>query len=450
MITKNKKNDGLVIRAILASDKDNLCPISKKPKPSYKWIANEKEILFVIDKNLDLCRLYANLKELVKTFKKDFNVDLNSFLKDFNENYFEIILNVLIATSFYDEPPFTLKTSDLVKITVNYEVEEKYKNEWQEALVVQDSHRFCRSLQDMPSKDLTPITFVDHVKKLFGKMPNVKISILDKKQLQAKKLNLLLGVNLGSIVEPRLLVIEYKNNSKSKDLFAYVGKGITFDSGGMNIKTGAFMRNMKFDMSGAAITISTVYALAKNNIKTNVVALAALTENLVSPTAIRPDDVITSYSGKTVEIDNTDAEGRLVLADALSYAAKDLKATKLIDVATLTGAMIFSLGDTYSGVWATNDSDWEKFNKVASKAGEFVWRLPLHEDFMKPLLLSKVADMTNSSNDRRAGSSRAACFLKEFTMGVNYIHLDVAITADVDDMGQAVMVRTLYLFAKER
>lgn len=163
-------------------------------------------------------------------------------------------------------------------------------------------------------------------------------------------LNLLYGVNKGSERECRFLVVEYLNNKSSKEKFAYVGKGITYDSGD-ELKTGPHMRNMKYDMSGAAIVVSTVLALAKNKVKTNVVALAPLTENLIGPKAQRPDDIVVAYNKKTVEIDNTDAEGRLVLADAISYAALDVKATRIFDVATLTGLMSYILGKTYTGVF---------------------------------------------------------------------------------------------------
>lgn len=180
-------------------------------------------------------------------------------------------------------------------------------------------------------------------------LKNVKVTILDKKALVAKKMGMLLGVNKGSKHEAKLLVIEYTGAPSSKAKFAYVGKGICFDSGGMNLKTGGHMRTMKYDMSGAAIVCATVLAAACNKVKANLVAVAPLTENLLSNEAQRPDDIVTAYNGLTVEIDNTDAEGRLVLGDAIAYAAKDLKATRIFDVATLTGAMIYALGSTFTG-----------------------------------------------------------------------------------------------------
>lgn len=451
MITLNKPIDGIKLKAVDITDVLNYCEISLKPKSKYQAILKDKEILFIIDRNeFDPPRLYENLKNTVKTNKKNIDVDVDSFIILLGEqNSLNIILNVVIATSFYEKLPFSLKTIKPIDLIINYCLDNKYIRDFEEVDEIRKSHFFCRGLQDMPSNMLNPVVFANKIRALFKDINNVVVSILNAKEIKDEKMGLFLSVNAGSIIEPRLVVIEYKNNPSSNDLYGYIGKGITFDSGGMNIKTGANMRHMKFDMSGAAIVVSTIYALAKNNIKTNVVAIAALTENLINPNASRPDDVVVAHNGKTVEIDNTDAEGRLVLADALSYAASKFKITKLIDVATLTGAMIFSLGDIYSGVWATNDSDWETFSKIAFDSGEYVWRLPFHEAFKKPLE-SKIADITNSSSDRRAGSSRAACFLKEFTHDLNYIHLDVACTADVDNIGQAVMLRTLYFLAKEQ
>ncbi|MDE7075562.1 MAG: leucyl aminopeptidase [Malacoplasma sp.] len=429
-------------------------PLNSEKKKKYETLEKDNVIYFLVDKNdLDLPRIDDYIRRVTSGFKKDIEVDLKSFIEVFaltSESEIENLLTVLVvAFRFNQKIPFTMKQKVDPGYGLKYTVSEKYKDIIGKAIVISDAQYFCRNLQDRPSSQIYPESFVEEVKKLFKDVADkVRISVLDKQELKKEGMNLLLGVNAGSIREPRLLCIEYSNNPTSNEKYAYVGKGITFDSGGMNIKTMSFMRWMKFDMSGAASVMAAVYALAKNDIKTNVVAIGALTENLPGATAIRPDDIIVSHSGKTVEIDNTDAEGRLVLADALSYAVKKYGATKLVDIATLTGAMMVSLGDTYSGVWATDDKDWKVFKKTAYESGEYVWRLPLHEDYLKQLD-SKVADIANcNSNDRRAGSSSAACFLVEFTHGVNYIHLDVAMTTDVKNMGQGTLIKTLYNFAK--
>ena len=428
--------------------------LNTENKKVYETFDNDGVSYFLVDsKNKDYPRLDDYIKRATSSLKKaDVEVDVKSFIEVFglntNEEIEDLITVLVVAFRFNQKAPFSMKTQAEEGYTLKFVVDTKYGEIINRAINISDSQYFCRSLQDKPSNMIYPETFVEEVRMMFADvMDKVKITVLDKQELIKEKMNLLLGVNAGSIREPRLLCIEFLNNPNSNEKFGYIGKGITFDSGGMNIKTASFMRWMKFDMSGAAIVMSTLYSLVKNNVKTNVVAIAALTENLVSPTALRPDDIVVSHAGKTVEIDNTDAEGRLVLADALSYAVKKFNVTKLVDIATLTGAMIFALGDVYSGVWTTNENDWTSFNNVANKSGEYVWRLPLHENFRKALD-SRIADIVNSCDDRRAGSSRAACFLVEFTHGVDYIHLDVAITADAKNMGQGVMIKTLYNFAK--
>lgn len=437
---------------LIAVDKNDDRVLDKKLYETKKSQDN-KFIYFVVNKDkMDLPRIADYLKRFSETSKKNLNIDLNSFIGFTTTDHekFSILLSVITSTSFYEKPTFSLKTKKEPTYDINFILEEDHIQIYDEIKNIKDSQHFCRTLQDMPSNFLYPTEFTKRVKDLFSDVKDkVNIIEFDKKRIQDEKMNLLLAVNAGSIREPRFLYIEYKNNPNSDEYYGYVGKGITFDSGGMNIKTGTHMRRMKFDMSGAATVVSTLYALVKNNIKTNVVAIVCLTENLVSPVALRPDDVIISHSGKTVEIDNTDAEGRLVLADGLSYATSKLNVTKVIDIATLTGAMVYALGDTYTGVWSTCSSQWHDFERTARCAGEYVWRLPMHEDFLKTLE-SNIADIANSVSDPRAGSSRAACFLKEFTNNIPYIHLDVAMTTDVKNIGQATMLKTLYTYAKNQ
>lgn len=425
--------------------------LNTESKKVFETIEKDDFIYFLIPngmKEVDVPLYTSKIHNFFKGLKKSIKVDIDSFASFKNENLkrCSLIVNLICATKFFEKDPFTMKTKDIKEYSHELVYSEEHAECVRKALNIAESQIFCRRLQDTPSDIMNPLTFVENVKKEFEDVANkVSIKVMNKKELEDKGMNLILAVNKGSIIEPRFMTIEYRN-SNSNELYAYVGKGITYDSGGMSLKPSSAMRWMKYDMSGAAIVASTVLALAKNNVEANVVAVIPLTENMLSPTAVRPDDIIKSYSGLTVEIDNTDAEGRLILADALTYASKDLKATKIFDVATLTGAMVFSLGDTFSGCWATSDQDWKKVNQSANRGGEFVWRLPFHEDFLKPLS-SDLADFKNSSNDRNAGSSRAACFLKEFTLGTNYVHFDVAATADKNDRGQGVLIKTLYRLA---
>ena len=293
---------------------------------------------------------YQKFREYLKAQYDTNVIDVDSFIKVIGTKAAEQVISIIVsAVEFVEAIPYTKKTTKIEKPQFVLKVDNSYKTFVNEAIVLSKSMTLVRELQDTPSDVLYPETFVKRFESEFKNVNNVKLTVLNKKDLVAKKMGMLLGVNKGSLNEAKLLVIEYQGNPKSKAKFAYVGKGITYDSGGMNIKTLSHMRTMKYDMSGAAIVCATTLALAKNKVKANIVAVAPLTENLLSPTAQRPDDIVIAYNGKSVEIDNTDAEGRLVLGDAISYAAKNLKVTRIFDVATLTGAMIYALGNTYTG-----------------------------------------------------------------------------------------------------
>lgn len=447
-MVKNQKVLLKTLIAVAVNDKN----INKTAKKQFQICSEENNIYFLMPEKMeawDLPNLASNLRKWFKVQKEGINVDLDSFANFANENLtqFDIIQTILWWVRFFEKDPYTQKTKDIIILDHNIIYKKVSEKIIEEISTIIEAQEFCRRLQDTPSNQLNALDFVKEVEDLFKPFASkVKITILDKKELTKKGMGLLLGVNAGSIVEPRLISIEYRGNPDSKELIGYVGKGIIFDTGGANLKTGPNMRWMKFDMSGAAIMMSTLFSLVKNNVKTNVVAIGAITDNILSATSIKPDDILKSYNGMTVEIDNTDAEGRLVLADALTYAVRDMKVTKLVDIATLTGAMIFSLGDSFSGTWVTDENEWSKFRNAANKAGESIWRLPFHDDFLA-MLKSPIADIKNSCSDRRGGSSRAAGFLKEFTNNLSYIHLDVAITADIDNRGQAVMIRTLYQYA---
>ncbi|MGL4769198.1 MAG: leucyl aminopeptidase [Mycoplasmoidaceae bacterium] len=445
----NKKNLLETLHAITVDSKKN-----DKNKNYFEILKKDKSIYFIMPKRLEVSMMTdfsLALRSFFKTNKNAININLDSFLQFSNKNILktEIIEILLWWVKFFEKEPYNLKTKNIVEKEHNLIYKSECKNLIDQILPILEAQEFCRILQDTPSREMTPIIFEKKVKELFANFEKkVEINVFNKEKLESKGMGLLLGVNKASCEEPRLISIKYLGSKKSKDLIAYIGKGITFDMGGSNLKTGSAMRWMKFDMSGAAIVMSTLYALVKNNADVNVVAIAALTDNAINEKGIRPDDILKSYNGMTVEIDNTDAEGRLVLADAITFAIRDLKVSKIVDIATLTGAMIFALGETFTGVWATNENDWLTFKKAADYAGENVWRLPFHRDFLN-MLKSPIADIKNSCNDRRAGSSRAAAFLKEFTEDLNYIHLDIAATADVDNRGQAVMIKTLYRYAYE-
>lgn len=440
------------LKAVLKTDKTNV-----KEKNLYEFYKDDNHnYCLIIEPQIDGYKLYQAILEKFNQKNKQIDVDLDSFLAIVNDQkYIERLLMSLVSSLVYASTiPFTMKSNPQKPLEFNIFGNNvaKHKAMIDEYLVVSEAQNFARRLQDMPSSIMTPQTFVDEVKKQFKNIDkNVKIIVLDKKELMNKKMGSLLGVGQGATLPEnaqRMMVIEYRANNKNKKCYGYVGKGVCFDTGGYNIKTGPNMRWMKFDMSGAAIVASTVYALASNKINTNVCAVCPLVINLVSETAQKPDDIVTSYSGKTIEIDNTDAEGRLILADAITYAAKDLNVDKIFEISTLTGAMIYSLGETFTGTWATDDTIWIEALNGAKQAGEQVWRLPFHDEFLA-MLKSKIADIANSCNGPAAGSSRAACFLKEFSLNKPFVHFDVAATADRGNTGTGIMLRTLYNIAKK-
>src|SRR3954454_1855032 len=230
---------------------------------------------------------------------------------------------------------------------------------------------WCRDLQDTPPNKLHAQEFAEQVQKKFSKFKNIEVEILDKKAIEKNKMGLLLSVNAGSHHEPRVVILRYFGDEKNKkNILGLVGKGITFDSGGYNLKSSSSLQCMKFDMSGAAVVCASFLALAQQKPKINVVAIACLTENAIGGHATLTESVITSMSGKTVEINNTDAEGRLVLADGITYAIENEKVTKIITVATLTGAVVLALGENLTGIMTNNQEFYQQFIQSTQKSHE--------------------------------------------------------------------------------
>ena len=237
----------------------------------------------------------------------------------------------------------------------------------------------------------------------------------------------LVAVSQGSATEPRLIALRYSGGGSGPRI-GLVGKAVTFDSGGISIKPSAGMHEMKFDMSGGAAVIEAVAAIAELGLELDLVAVVPATENMPSGSAIKPGDIITQLNGKTVEVNNTDAEGRLILADALTYSVRELGAERLVDLATLTGAVVVALGSTYAAL-ISNDDEWAAaVERAAGESGELAWRLPLHPEY-KQLTKGTVADLTNAAAKRKAGTIYAASFLEEFVDEVPWVHLDIAGTA---------------------
>ena len=285
---------------------------------------------------------------------------------------------------------------------------------------------FARGIQVLPGNICTP-TYLANVARDLAQRHKFEITVLDKAAIIREKMGALMSVAQGSAEEPRFIALEYKGAEGPPVVL--IGKGVTFDTGGISIKPAQNMEDMKYDMSGAAAVLGTFEALGLLKPKVHVVGLIPSTENMPSGTAVKPGDVVTSHLGKTIEIINTDAEGRLILCDALSYARRYHPAA-VIDIATLTGAIVVALGHTAAGVMGSDERLVEEVREAGEKAGERVWPLPLWEDY-RELMKSDIADVKNSGG-RPAGSISAGWFLREFVDGFPWAHLDIAGTAYTD------------------
>jgi leucyl aminopeptidase len=290
------------------------------------------------------------------------------------------------------------------------------------AHVEAEAQNAARDLQNLPANVATPEFLAERARKLEG----VEVEVLGRDAILAKGMGALAAVAQGSDVEPQLIVIRYDGGSNGPHL-GFVGKAVTFDTGGISIKPASKMHEMKFDMSGGAAVIESMGAIARLGLPAKVTAVIGATENMPSGHAVRPGDIVTAMNGVTIEVNNTDAEGRLLLADALAYAV-DQGAERLVDLATLTGAILVALGHTYCGYFS-NDDDWFSAVDAAGQAtGELGWRLPLHPEFEESTK-GRYADLQNVSEARDAGSIYAAEFLKRFVDGRPWVHMDIAGTA---------------------
>ena len=284
---------------------------------------------------------------------------------------------------------------------------------------------FARDLVSEPPNVLNPKEYANRLLKL--KKLGIKVTIYNESQMKKLGMHSLLGVGRGSVNESFLVTLEWNGNKKDKKApLSFVGKGVCFDTGGISLKPAKFMEEMKYDMAGSAVVAGLIQALAVRKAKVNAVGVVGLVENMPGGNAQRPGDIVKAYNGKTIEVLNTDAEGRLVLADALSFTEAKFKPRFMIDLATLTGAIIMALGEEYAGLFSNNDDLSNKIFKVGEKVKEKVWRLPLHDNYDK-LINSPIADMQNINYSGGAGSITAAQFLQRFvTKKTPWAHLDIA------------------------
>jgi len=296
--------------------------------------------------------------------------------------------------------------------------------------LVKAAHTVCRNtclardLVNMNAEDKNPPSLASRA-KAEAKKAGLKVTILDEKKIRKLGMGLLLAVNRASRYPCRVVILEHQGDKRSKEQVAIVGKGITFDSGGLNLKPTGYMETMKCDMSGAAAVLGIMKSVAELKLKKNVVGIMVITENLIGPKAYKPGDIFKSYSGKTVEVLNTDAEGRLALADGIAYAIKRFKPSLLIDLATLTGSIVGTFNYYVIGMFGTDDSAADAIFASGQKTYERVWRLPIYDEY-KDEMKSDFADLKNISEKRYAGAITAAAFLQNFVDKTPWIHLDIA------------------------
>jgi leucyl aminopeptidase len=393
---KDKYNEKKFLKSVISS-----CELFKKE--------NLKNIYFCIDSfissDISLNWAVRNISIHINGIDYEYNDTKN---KTKNKNPYKI-------------SKFIFKFNSIRK---NYK--ENIKKYFAQGAAIANGIKLAKNLGDLPSNICTPTYLANTAKKLGKSNKKLNIKIHNEKEMKSMGMNCLLSVGNGSEEPSKLITIKYNGAGKNQKPIALVGKGITFDTGGISIKPSNGMDEMKYDMCGAASVLGTMKAISELNLKINVVCVVASAENMPSGTATNPGDVVTTMSGQTVEILNTDAEGRLVLCDALTYVSR-FKPKHIIDVATLTGAVLVALGKVASGVLSNDEKLTEKIKNSSNISHDYVWELPMWEEFQSELD-SNFADIANIGK-RYAGTITAACFLSRFTEEFSWAHLDIAGTA---------------------
>ena len=375
-------------------------------------------------KNFDMENLGAEFYGRINSEKKsEYSINSDTLIGR-QENFISHFLHGLKLKSYEFKKYKSKKESKIISINVLGIKNRPSSKNLLKFKALEEGTFFARDLVSEPGNILHPDEYAKRLNSL--KKDGLKVTIYDKKKLKKLGMNALLGVGMGSIRGSYLVTIEWngaKNNSKP---LAFVGKGVTFDTGGYSLKPARFMEDMTYDMAGSAAVVGLMKNLALRKSKINAVGVVGLVENMVSGVAQRPGDIVKSYSGKTIEVLNTDAEGRLVLADALSFTEKKFQPKFIIDLATLTGAIIVCLGSEYAGLFSNNDKLSTQIINAGEKVEEKLWRMPLHKNYDK-LMDSKNADMQNINYVGGAGSTTAAQFLQRFILNKTpWAHLDIA------------------------
>ncbi len=398
-------------------------------KNLHTFVINSKKKISLISikknsKSYEIENLGAEFYEHIKNEKNSEYFVISESISVKDKHFLGHFLHGLKLKSYEFKKYKTKKKKNLISLNI---IEEKNTPSSQKRLKFKalEEGSFCtRDLVSEPGNILHPDEYVKRINSL--KKDGLKITVFDKKKLKKLGMHSLLGVGMGSIRGSYLVAIEWNGAKNKSNPLAFVGKGVTFDTGGYSLKPARFMEDMTYDMAGSAAVVGLMKTLALRKAKINAVGVVGLVENMISGVAQRPGDIVKSYSGKTIEVLNTDAEGRLVLADAITYTEKRYKPKFIVDLATLTGAIIVSLGSEYAGLFSNNDKLSNQIIEAGKKVQEKLWRMPLHKNYDK-LINSKNADMQNINYVGGAGSTTAAQFLQRFIINKTpWAHLDIA------------------------
>ena len=421
------------LKKIISSDEfsyiNDLLKTSDLKKNLLFFEASSKKKIFIISiknnlKTCDIESLGAEFYSRINIEKSgEYFINTDSIESKIN-NFLAHFLHGLKLKSYNFDKYKTKKKTRTININI---IGNKNKPSVQDQLkfnALEEGIFYARDLVSEPGNILHPDEYASRLNSL--KKDGLKVTIYDEKKLKKLGMNALLGVGLGSVRGSYLVTMEWNGAKDNSKPLAFVGKGVTFDTGGYSLKPARFMEDMTYDMAGSAAVVGLMKSLALRRAKVNAVGVVGLVENMVSGIAQRPGDIVKSYSGKTIEVLNTDAEGRLVLADALTYTEEKYKPKLIVDLATLTGAIIVCLGSEYAGLFSNDDELSKKITDAGQKVEEKLWRMPLHKNYDK-LINSKNADMQNINYVGGAGSTTAAQFLQRFILKKTpWAHLDIA------------------------
>lgn len=421
-----------------------------------------KTLYLKCEENMTLRKLFLLIRKIIITAK---NSKSEKIAFDFNDFKFknlkvsgielaEIIGSQLDFANYEFTEYKSKKENNLVKEIFILGIDSSLQKAILKGVVIAEEVNKTRTLSNTPGGDMTPKILAQKAREAVKDLP-VKVTVLGEKEMEKQKMRAILSVGRGSDEESKFIILEYFGGNKSEKPIVLVGKGVTFDTGGINLKPSNSLSGMNMDMSGGAAVIHTIALCAKMKLKKNIIALVPSVENMPSGKSYRPGDVIYSMSGQTIEILNTDAEGRVILADALTYSQK-YKPELVIDVATLTGAACVALGERASAIFTDNDELSKNLEEAGEKTGDYVWRLPLWEEY-EDEIKGSLGDWTNVHNkdSRYGGAIYAAVFLKQFIKNNKWIHIDIAprmTSMSGENLASGALgtpVRALYKFIEE-